>query len=373
VTFPHVATPLLLYVAAAIVVLLAIAFALDLTRRRHALERIGHPPQLMRMMASLSLGRRVLKAVLVTAGLSLAVAALARPQIKGESSWRKRGIDVALVMDFSKSMLARDVHPSRHRRMTEEAEVLMDELTGDRIAVVLFGGAAVHFPLTHDHEAARLLFEGVTPLDLPPGSDLGEGILAARCVVRPDLLDHPGCERVGGRGQGGAPLDGAAAAPALELSTDVGDIDRARAIVVFTDGEDTEGRAAAEIQQALELGVEVYLVGVGTTAGELIPELDASGVETGWKKSADGKSFVTTRLEEGALKDLARAAGGEDHYFRLDARGVEGLLRRLRKLKKGDLDERVERKPEDVYQWLLFPAFMLLLIEACLSDRRRRP
>jgi Ca-activated chloride channel family protein len=156
---------------------------------------------------------------------------------------------------------------------------------------------------------------------------------------------------------------------------------RARAIVVFTDGEDTEGNVAAEIEAAVAHGIYVYLVGVGTTSGELIPEFapDSSGplykrTVTGWKKTEDGNSFVFTRLEEGALRELANAAGGPDHYWRLDPDKIQAgaLTGPLEKLKKGDLDRRMVAIPVEAFQWLLFPAFMLLLIEACLSDRRRR-
>jgi len=246
--------------------------------------------------------------------------------------------------------------------------------------VVAFAGAAAHFPLTQDHEAAKLLFDGLTPLEMPPGSDIGEALRRARCVVRPELLGDPSCHRVGGNGRGGDPLDGAREASDALQTAPVGS-ERARAIVLFTDGEDTEDGAIAELEAAVALDIEVFVVGVGTPSGELIPELDpgASGPlykreVIGWKKSEDGKSFVFTRLEEGALKELALAAGGEDHYYRLDPKKIrtEALVDKLEKLEQGDLDQRMVTIPNEVFQWLLFPAFMLLLIEACLGERRRR-
>ena len=371
------------YLAAASVIVLAVAYSLDFTRRRRALERLGHLPQLDRMMPSLSEDRRVVRSVLLVTGVALLIASLARPQTQGETRWQKRGIDVAVVMDYSKSMLARDVAPSRVERMEREVIELLDDakLANDRVALVAFAGAAAHFPLTHDHEAAKLLFDGLTPLEMPPGSDLGEALRRARCIVRPDLLGEPACEGVGGRGLGGAPLrDGGDEPVALETAP-VGS-ERARAIVLFTDGEDTEGTAAAEVEAAVALGIEVYIVGVGTPSGELIPEFDDSSSGplharkvAGWKKSDDGKSFVFTRLEEGALKELALAAGGEDHYLRLDPKKIrtDELVEQLETLKQGDLDQRMVAVPNEAFQWLLFPAFMLLLIEACLGERRRRP
>lgn len=379
------------YLAAASVVMLAVVYTLDFTRRRRALEQIGHSgacardstiaPQLERMMSSLSEERRIAKAVLLVAGISLVIAALSRPQTLGKKEWQKRGIDIAIVMDYSKSMMARDVAPSRVERMEREVIALMNhpDLATDRISVIAFAGAATHFPLTHDHQAAQLLFEGLTPLEMPPGSDIGEAMRRARCIVRPDTLDDPECHS-GERGRGGAPLRPTERAP-VELPTDRTDFERARAIVIFTDGEDTEGTATAEIERALQLEIEVYIVGVGTPSGELIPEFAESSSGpltkrevTGWKKSKDGKSFIFTRLEEGALKELAQLAGGDDHYYRLDPRRIRtgDLVDKLDRLKKGDLDERMVTIPKEAFQWLLFPAFMLLLIEACVSERNRK-
>jgi Ca-activated chloride channel homolog len=359
------------WLAPLVTVALAVVFAVDYTYRRHVLERVGHLPQLERMTASLSWRRRALKAVLLTVALTLCVAALARPQVEGDTTWRQRGIDLVVVMDFSKSMLARDVYPSRLERMREEVESLLDEIESDRVAIVTFAGAAAHFPLTHDTEAARSLFRGLSPMDMPPGSDIGEAILVARCIARPDLTAEPGCARIGGRGRGGAPLDEPGEAP-RPAEPEIAD--RARAIVVFTDGGDTEGRARAELAEAVRLGVHVYLVGVGTTTGELIPELDLDGNEIGWMKTADGQSFVTTRLEQDELLELAELAGGPAHYIQLDPERLRAaeLIARLEHLEKGDLDERVIKHPREIYQFLLFPALLLLLLELCISERRRR-
>src|SRR4030095_16970892 len=105
--------------------------------------------------------RGVLKLVLWVAAFTLLIGALAQPQVEGEATVRQRGIDVELVMDFSRSMLASDVYPSRFEAMLQEVGGLTSELEADRVAPIVFAGAAVHFPLTHDHEAARLLYSGI--------------------------------------------------------------------------------------------------------------------------------------------------------------------------------------------------------------------
>jgi Ca-activated chloride channel homolog len=353
------------WLAAAAAVVIAVAFALSESYRRRQLERAGESLQLRRMTASLSMRRRVAKAVLVAVALPLVLLALARPQVEGDATWARRGIDVAVVMDYSIAMLAGDVYPSRVARMEREVEDLLERLEADRVAVVPFAGAAAHVPLTHDHQAAMQVFRGLSPRDMPPGSDLGEGLRVARCLLRPDLLDAPGCGRLGGRGGAGE------AGPAVARAAQP--VERGRAIVLYTDGEDTGGRARQELEHALDLGIEVYLIGVGTTAGELIPQRDSAGGQS-WMRTPDGESFVVARLDDAALRELAQLAGGEGHYIRLDPAQLGGreVLERLRRLQRGDLGDTTLARPEEVYAWFLLPALLLLLLEAGMSERRRR-
>ena len=362
-----------LWVALAVALLLAFAYALDATRRRHLIERIGNPAQLQRMAESLSPGRRLLKTILIVVGVTCIALALAHPQIEGESVWRQRGIDVAVVMDFSKSMLAHDATPSRIKRAALEADGLIDQLSGDRVAVVAFAGGAVHYPLTTDYDAAKILYHGISPAEMAPGSDVAEALITARCLLRPDLEKDPDCERTNGRGHGGDPLDEDEArklrAHRIE-QTDLGD--RARAIVLLTDGEQTEGDALEQAKKAADVGIDVFVVGVGTTKGAPVPELDEDGAEHGYKVDENGQAIMS-RLDEPGLKELAKLGGGEDHYYRLHPGrlGMEPIVKALARLKEGDLRSRVERRPQEAFQWLLYPGFMLLVIEACLSDRRR--
>jgi len=355
-----------LIAAGVIVVVLAIAYALDFTRRRRLLEKIGHAPQLMRMAQSVSMGRRRVKAVLLVLAVALVALALSRPQTAGERVWRQRGIDLAVVIDFSKSMLARDVYPSRIERSKLEADALIDKFAGDRLGLVAFGGEAVRYPLTTDHEAAKILYHGLDPRDMAPGSDVGEAVRTARCLLLPDRVDAD-CGHMRSEDP-----EATAVRPRTGGEADLGD--RGQAIVVLTDGEDTEGAAKAEVERAKQLGIEVFFVGVGTRAGARIPEYNRSGELTGWKLGADGQSYHTSRLDDAALKELALAGGGEDHYFHADPRrrGAEGLVKALGKLKEGNLEERTATVPSEAYLFLLFPAFLLLVIEACVSDRRRQ-
>jgi Ca-activated chloride channel family protein len=350
-----------LLVAGGMLVLLAFAYALDFTRRLRLMEKIGHAPQLAKMAASVSEGKRITKAILIVLGVALVAVAIAGPRFRGSPVWKERGIDVAVVLDYSKSMLARDVYPSRVERSRYVTDALLDKFAGNRVAVVAFAGGSVHYPLTTDYEAAKILYHGLSPQDLPPGSDLGDAVLSARCLLLPDGND-PDCRELR---DGDRPIH-----------RDPMAAERARAIVVFTDGEDTEGHARAQVERAYRQGIPTYVVGVGTKAGGRIPEIGDDGEIHGWKLAQDGQSYFITRLDEEALKALAKAGGGEDHYLRDDPRrfSMDPVIKALGKLKEGDLTKRVDedRVPNEKFKWVLYPAFLLLLIEACMADRRRR-
>src|SRR5688572_15480097 len=137
---------LLLIVPVAVLVM-AVAF----TRRRRLLERLGGPVLIQRMAGNVSVPRKILRAGLMLVALALLVVALARPQAGGRAKLeRQRGLDLIVALDFSKSMLARDIYPSRLERAKRELERLMDKMAGDRIGLVAFAGETMSYPPTTD-------------------------------------------------------------------------------------------------------------------------------------------------------------------------------------------------------------------------------
>jgi Ca-activated chloride channel family protein len=356
--------PVFLYGAGVLVVVLAIAYALETTRRRRLLDNPA-AAQLARMAASVSTARRRAKAFLLVLGIGLLALAAARPQTEGQKLWRNRGIDVVIALDLSKSMQATDVYPSRVELARIELDRLLDRIGGDRVGLVLFAGESVGYPLTHDQEVMRMLYRGLQPGDLPPGTDIARAVASARCLLVPEQANDPTCVRL--RHPGGAG-DVEAWRTRRKLETaELGS--RGRAIILLTDGEDTEGQAKAEVEKAAQLGIETFVVGVGTPEGARVPVYDDEGRRVGYKLEKDGKEHQS-RLKEDGLRELARSGGGDGHYFRVNM-GLEQLVPALAKLKEGNLEERTEAIPVEAYAWLLFPGFMALLVEACLSDRRR--
>jgi Ca-activated chloride channel family protein len=318
-----------------------LAYVVAFTHRRRLLRRLGGTVLAQRMAASVSLPRKIVKAALGTVALALVIVALARPQAGGRARLeRQRGLDLVVALDFSKSMLARDVYPSRLERAKRELERLMDRLAGDRIGLVAFAGETLTYPPTTDYAAVKLFWRDLGPGDMPVG-----GTAVGRAL-------KAGVEQlVRLRRAGGAT--------------------RSQVILLLTDGEDTESEPLAVADEAARLGIKIYCVGIGSRSGELVPQVDADGQITGYLKDQDGK-YVSSRLAEDLLLEIARKTGGE--YLRADAKrfGVEQVEAALASLKRTENETRLVKHYDEIYEALLLPAFLLLVGEACMNERRRR-
>jgi hypothetical protein len=359
----------------------------DRARRGQLARRLGELPVIGKVAASASPRRRLAKAIVAGLGTSLVVFAVARPQVAGKREVELHGLDLAVALDVSKSMLVDDVGPtaamtarhvptSRLARARELALALIDELTGDRIAPIVFAGAVSHFPVTEDHEvAARFLFD-LGPADLPQGSDLAGVFRVARCVLRPDLYDDLGCAKIGRRGHGGDPLPGDPIdAPGAKTDDTLEQkVERGKAIIIFSDGGDEDPEALREIATAHELGIAVFVVGVGTTAGGVVHEIDGDGKATAQPKLMRDGTTVVSRRDDAGMRALAEAGGDAHRYFIAPERGEVDptpLVEALRAVNRGLATKKV-REQRDVYAPFLFVGLMLLVVEAALASRRRR-
>jgi Ca-activated chloride channel family protein len=344
-----------------------------------------------KVIASASPGRRITKDVLAGAAAALIALAAARPQIAGTRQVELHGLDLVVAVDVSKSMLVDDVGPTREitarhlessrlARARELARAVIDELPGDRIAPVVFAAAAAHFPLTEDHVVASNFIRDLGPLDLPPGSNLAEVFRVSRCLLRPDLYEDFGCARIGRRGHGGDPLHGESLDPrprdrererdpeAVEQK-----VERGKAIVLFTDGGDSDPAALREVALAREFGIAVLLVGFGTPGGGVVHDVDEAGRRAAPKRLPDG-STVISRRDDAGMTALAAAGGDARRYFIAADHGeVDPLpiVEALRAVNRGLATKQIKDLRE-VYQPFLFAALMLLVVEAAISTRRRR-
>jgi Ca-activated chloride channel family protein len=295
------------------------------------------------MTAGVSMARKLVRAALMIAALGLTAVALARPQSQGNSvPAKQRGLDLVVALDFSRSMLATDVYPSRLERSKRELGVLLSTLAGDRVGVVAFAGETLSYPPTTDYAAVKLFWEDLHPWDMPVG-----GTAIGRAI-------HAGLEQL----------------VALRSKAAASDTTRGQAILLLTDGEDTDSEPLDAADEASKLGVKIFTVGVGSRSGELIPEYDEHGKLSGYVKDADGK-YVTSRLDEKTLVELARRTGGEVFFADSKRFGVEDVAHALAGLKRTENEGRPVPQYDEIFQPLLFAILLALCAEAVIGERRR--
>lgn len=230
------ADPSYLWLLVAVVLLVVLRFY-NLWKRRRLMSRLGDKQLLAAMMPDVSRGRPTVKFWLLISALALMIVMLARPQMGSKISNDKRnGIETIIALDISNSMLAQDVVPSRLEKSKMLVESLVDNFTNDKIGLVVFAGDAfVQLPITNDYVSAKMFLHDISPsLITTQGTDLARAINLS--------------------------------ASSFTQQQGVG-----RAIIVITDGEDHEGGAEEAVKAARKKGINVFILGIGSTKGAPIP------------------------------------------------------------------------------------------------------
>ncbi len=335
------AHPLWLFGAATalIVATLLVIGGLALVR---AVRRFGDPSRVESLVTFQSSKRRAAKGVLLVVAVALAFVAIARPQYgRGTRLIPATNLDVVIVLDFSKSMYARDVTPSRIARAKAEVARLIRDLPGARFAAVAFAGDPIGFPLTSDGSAIAQFLRQLEPNDMPIG-----GTAIGRALERAREL----------------------------LASDPKSQDHRRVIVLITDGEDLQGDPVAVATSIGQTGTTVNVVQIGGRTPERIPEVDQSGNVNGYRKDDDGSPLVTALTSDGEaqLVRVAQAAGGHVVRAEKGSTGIDVVAQELRQMMRSELAEKVETIYADVYAYPLGLALALLIVETFISQAKRR-
>jgi Ca-activated chloride channel family protein len=314
--------------------LLALFFRAAFRWRRAALERFAEARLLQAVAPDRDERRLRARAAMIVAAFALIAVAVAGP--KWGFRWeeiRREGIDILIALDTSRSMLTPDVKPNRIERAKLAILDLVGQLQGDRVGLIAFAGSAfVQCPLTLDYaafsESLRAIDVGIIPKG---GTALAEAVKA-------------GVEAFEGR-QG-----------------------KHAALVLMTDGEDHEGGVDEAAKVALDAGIKVYTVGIGTPGGELIT-VEENG-QTSYLKDRRGQ-VVKSRLDEETLRKIATTTGGAYLYAQGPDLGLDKLYQdHISTMEKRELKTAMERRYEERFQWPLLLAFVLLALEPLVGERR---
>lgn len=301
-----------------------------------ALEKFAAGHLLSKLTENVSWGRRRAKRILLLAAVAAIFVALARPQIGYEwKEVKRKGIDILLAVDTSKSMLAEDVRPNRLERSKLGIMDFVSRLEGDRVGLIPFAGTAfLMCPLTLDYNAFRQSLNALDTQILPQGgTDIARAIEEAEAAFS-NSANH-------------------------------------KILILVTDGEDLEGEALNAARKAAKSGMTIYTVGVGTPAGELIPVKDG-GPAGHFVKDEKGQ-MVKSRLDETTLREIAQVTGGQYEPLGQRAEGLDAIYQqKLSLVPKHELAQRMQRTPIERFEWPLLLAVALLMIEFILSDRKRK-
>lgn len=280
--------------------------------------------------------RRGLRFALVLLGLAFAVAALAQPRWGYTYQDAKRkGLDLILAVDTSRSMLSNDVLPNRLQRVKLATQDLITELQGDRVGLVAFAGRAfLQAPLTIDYDAAVEAINDLDTSTIPEGgTNISEAIDLAVKTFGKSAIGN-------------------------------------RAVIIFTDGEELSGNATKTAKAAADAGVRIFSIGVGTPEGSLIP-INAEAGGTAFVKDSKGQ-VVKSKLDEKRLREIAESTGGFYLHLEDGPRTMKQLFTEgLAKMQAGDIDARLSRRPIERYQWPLGAALFFLATSFVMRERRR--
>ena len=280
--------------------------------------------------------RRIVRFGLQLLGLSLAIASLAQPR------WgytfedvKRKGLDLLVAVDTSRSMLSSDVQPNRLERVKLAIQDLINELQGDRVGLIAFAGRAfLQAPLTIDYDA---VIEAVNDLDTKTIPEGGTNISSAITLATQSF----GKSAVGNR-----------------------------ALIIFTDGEELSGDAVKTAKSAAaDAGVRIFTVGVGTPQGSLIPITGDNG-ETSFVKDSAGQ-VVKSKLDDKRLREIAEATGGFYVHLENGPRTMQQVQNEgLAKMQAAEMDVRLSRRPIERYEWSLSAALIALAFSMLIPERK---
>ncbi len=279
------------------------------------------------------------KAALWLLGAVAFALAIARPQAKsGTKLLPATTLDVIVVLDFSKSMYARDVLPDRITRAKLEVAELVKQLPGARFGAVAFAGEPMSFPLTNDGAAIAQYFRQINPNAMPVG---GTAIAKALELARQVLARDPKSK------------------------------EHERVIVLITDGEDLEGDPVKVAEKCQLEGTRVDVVQIGGRTAEPIPEVDERGSFVGLRKDRQGKT-ITSQLSpagEAQLSKIASSAGGSLVKSDKGETGLAAITKNLRRKVREELSERAIVVWDELYAYPLGLALLLLTLDFAVAER----
>ncbi len=309
-----------------------IAYIVYTKRKQRQLREFGDQELMAQLMPDASKSRPIWKFSLMMIALVLLIIAAARPQYgQKENSIKRQGIEVMVALDISNSMLAEDVAPNRLDRAKQMLSKMIDNMVDDKVGLVVFAGDAfTQLPITCDYVSAKMFLNTITPSLIPTqGTAIGSALQTA--------ITSFGSQ----------------------------ESDAGRAIILITDGENHEDDAIAAAKKVQELGMQVFVIGIGKPEGAPIPKPGTND----YFKDRSGQ-VVVSKLNEDMCQQIAQAGNGV--YVRCDNTNtaMRALQQELDRIATAELETTVYADYNEQYQSFALIALLLLLIEFFILSRK---
>ena len=302
-----------------------------LSWKKRTMARIGDPSLVRQLVSNFSSARFLIKAGILLLAFLIIVIGAGNPQKPGKmENVKRKGVDVMVVLDVSKSMLATDIKPSRLDKAKQLLLLMLDKLENDRIGLVLFAGRAyLQMPLTSDHGAARMYIQEASPDAVPTqGTVIAEALRMANSAFNSKERKY-------------------------------------KSILLISDGEDHDPDALKVAKDLAKDGVMINTVGIGSPDGS--PIVDPATGEL--KKDAEGNTVIS-KLNEAELQQLSNATNGQ--YIRLD-NVDDALITMTQQIDSVDKKSMSDAEFVDYisyFQWFLGIALLFLAFDYFFPERR---
>jgi Ca-activated chloride channel family protein len=312
---------------------LVLLFILLIKWKRKTITKIGDEKLIRQLIADYSPRRFLVKFILVLSAFILTGLGVANLQYpKQVEQVQRQGVDVILVLDVSKSMLARDIQPNRLERSKQLMNRLIDKLRNDRIGLVLFAGRGyLQMPLTTDHSSAKIYVNSASPESVPAqGTVIGEALTISNNAFGQKEKKY-------------------------------------KTVVLITDGEDHDETAMEAASLLAENGALLHTIGVGSAEGSTLTD-PVTGEQ---KKDAQG-NVVISRLNEPMLQELAKAANGTYQHLENTDQVVKNILEQINGMEQKSISDQSFINYRSFFQWFIGIALGLLILDFFISERKRK-
>lgn len=321
------AYPIHLYLLVLVPVLVFL-FVAARASRRNKIRKFGNPEIVSRMMPDASRYTPGVRVALQCLALIALIVILARPRTEGQTTQETAaGIEIMIAFDLSNSMNAsstdREDGVSRLNRATLLLERLIDRLDNDKVGLVIFAGdSKTQLPLTSDFYTAKVYLS----------------------ELNPDMMGYQGTD--------------IASAIRMSMNGFSGNEDMQKAIILITDAEDHEGAAVQAAHDAAQNGIQVDVIGVGTSGGAIVPGI----------RDREGNQ-VRSSLNESLAQEIARAGNGV--YVNGSAgNALSTLVDHLDELSKSEFTTVRYSAASEQFPTFAVIALILLIADTLVVDRK---